>query len=126
MRVLKFRAWNKQEKRFLTQDEMTCIGGYYYTFGVDTAENHELCQFTGLFDKSGKEICEGDIIRCYDSNEEHSAFNTEVWFHEGKFLTRHYGFPVSSWSGRTQSWCEIIGNIYSGLQKRKEREESLK
>ena len=74
--------------------------------------HQEKDQFTGLFDKQSKEIYEGDILRCDDSNEDHVAFNTEVWFAQGQFLTKHFGFPVHSWCQKKESWCEVIGNIY--------------
>lgn len=116
-RIIKFRAWDSYQKIMYQWNE---IGE------LDQAMNLSLwnslnslvpqitiMQFTGLLDSKGVEIYEGDIIKCDDSNEDHEEFLTEVWFCNGQFLTKHYGFPVHSWSGKEKSWCEVIGNIYS-------------
>ena len=64
MKQVKFRAWEKSSKEMIEVYDIDFAGGI---INFNTAwrglEEVELMQYTGLKDKNGKEIYEGDIIK---------------------------------------------------------------
>lgn len=68
MREIKFRAWLTNENKMYDFDLNDSMGDHFnrldYGYG-----KYELLQYTGLLDKNGKEIYEGDIIRTVKPGE---------------------------------------------------------
>lgn len=132
-RVIKFRAYDAKNKYMAYQGtpDLETIQSFFYHFG-----DCELMQFTGLYDKNGKEVYEGDILMTENSlvriidnskvdNPEYLNWY-EVFWNENKGLncwslkiiktTRSGNFGLNN---RSNSYLniytdtsEIVGNIF--------------
>ena len=115
MREIKFRAWDKAEKRWYDYEDSEIFIDLHGQPLIYTAENPypfantdiELMQYTGLKDKNGKEIYEGDIIKYktiykWDKNP---IKLKPVVFENGMFTPQ----GVIKYLGNN---IEVIGNIH--------------
>ena len=64
MREIKFRAWNKENKKMLYEIPLATVN--FYSSLEEFFKHTELMQYTGLKDKNGKEIYESDLLKCED------------------------------------------------------------
>ena len=95
MRQIKFRAWDGKQmmNRLLTDrnwytDDNKCVCGAR----PEDATNLEIMQFTGLQDKNGVDVYEGDILKIDDDNDE-SIFEV-VWV-GSSWAKKYEGWPAS-------------------------------
>ena len=107
MREIKFRAWNKQRKEMIIVEEIHFkYNSIVYDEGIITSpmKNFEMMQFTGLKDKKGKEIYEGDVL---ENGFKDSKY--KIIFEDGKFVADQLeGFGIFD----IEDEWEVIGNIY--------------
>ena len=156
-REIKFRAWHKEEdKMYLnlqTGFNSHAIGGQYLE-ECFTDSDLEIMQYTGLKDKNGKEIYEGDILEVdiiMGEDEHRGVHSTEkgvVVFKSGCFnlditSVEYYGSSAridnEGYGEDTlinimfENESEVIGNIYEnpellelGKEEKNRKGEELK
>ena len=113
MRPLKFRVWDRTNKYF----KYVIFGNGGWDFGDSKfiQRDTEWMQFTGLLDKQGKEIYEGDIVKitCVCGHQE----NLPVEWRDGYngYYARakcQLDWDDEQLALKRPSCCEVVGNIY--------------
>lgn len=119
-RIIKFRVWDK------TKEKMRYPETYYHEakalwisldgIVVEALENEVyyndekfggiLMQYTGLKDKNGKEIYEGDVVKNIYGGI------GEILFDDQKHFRYEVAYGNEIWGLETTEKLEVIGNIY--------------
>ena len=119
MREIEFRAWDNEANRWVSSGEwldtmpvrVSLLEEYPPTCVIGSG-NYHLMQFTGLKDKNGKKIFEGDILK------DGKGQTGQVLWHRNSFLVewRERDYSGARIVERMYDDCfgcgEIIGNIY--------------
>jgi uncharacterized phage protein (TIGR01671 family) len=135
-REIKFRVWHKPTKQFVKQDifyldEPSSIGqlsvgldgtliqaGMYDDYSaVSDPEDYAIQQYTGLKDKNGVEIYEGDLLLSAFCRDEENPV-------EVSWGDKNNGWNVNHKNGQEgpllkihQQSYEVVGNIFEGVDK---------
>ena len=113
-REIKFRAWHNQIKEMTHDAQPINVFNEYLA-----KEQFELMQYTGLTDKNGVSIYEGDIVKTIDTNR-FKCLDGDlgiVSFTKGCFTLNspEYEYDQFVWLNRIGilgQYGEVIGNIY--------------
>jgi len=123
-RTIKFRAFVEPGGRYSPgmhdwkniTDSIDLECGWWksiFSIGCDPESTVYLMQFTGLLDKNGKEIYEGDIV--YINHRFGPNITGEVLYDEAFGCYRIKGDNITDWVERA-GFYEVIGNLYENSE----------
>ena len=131
--IPKYRAWDKRfsefvEDFFVSEDgkiyKKSTDTGYGIAISKETSDKVILMQSTGLKDKNGKEIFEGDVVRQVRTQPttENETITGVVTMLEGAWLIMNDCEKLASdlWSETDEN--EIIGNVYENRELLEDKE----
>lgn len=117
-REIKFRIWNDYDKKMIYWNEL--LKNKLANIFTMPSYNKWLMQYTGLHDKNGKEIYEGDILKSMQWNDIYLVKYIGTAF----YLCRkgNKGFnKITTWNNAEKS--EVVGNIYDNPELLGEADE---
>ena len=141
MRKIKFRIWDKTDKKMYYSPGITGLHSWFGSFFNESiGDKHAvLMQFTGLKDKNGKEIYESDVLELkkprnnlHPKNQKYLVKWVSEKFDDGE------GWYMNGWKFKRidnkggmstifdETDIEVIDNIYEGVLKEYENPKLLK
>ena len=120
MREIKFRAWDIGQEMLDHENLMSQRYSKYDDDNISNDTSHKIMQYTGLKDKNGKEIYEGDILENKRSggvfevlwgvpNESYAGWAVKWKLQD--FDIGHINYDLLYFKERMDN-CEILGNIH--------------
>lgn len=129
MRTIKFRAkwgdlWahgNLYIRKHEEFGDCAYIIGYTENPSTTIVDINTIGQFTGLHDKNGKKIYEGDIVKLSHVREDVGYIGFHALSASFRVIAKHTDFGIGNRGELHELDLEVIGNIYDNpeLLKRK-------
>lgn len=130
-REIKFRAWVFDEKMVDVEYLKNGKPKWFDIESQDLSDYNDdaiLLQYTGLKDKNGVEIYEGDLVECFDYkrscgvgqikfgkfDSSHEGGYSRYHYHQGFFIEGSNGEQIRDGMKEDIEWKDVvvIGNIY--------------
>lgn len=121
--IPKFRAWDEKNKEMfkdtfavIESGEVVTVEQDFITIAPDYifVDHLTIMQSTGLTDKNGKEIFEGDVVKMAKNVYSEPTYYEVVRHRGGAYRLESKQYGCELWLRHTD--CEIAGNIYENLE----------
>ena len=123
MRTIKFRGKIKVTGKWMYGDITRLYEDEFMQIDISDWDvfPETIGQFTGIVDRNGVEIYEGDIIQTYDSKGKPILHEVYYLESEARFATKLIGYENLNEGSLSQKWInelgfEVIGNIFDNRE----------
>lgn len=126
--IPRYRAWDSAKKKFVEHFFITDNGlicnmeeptlGYRLPIPIEKSEL-TLMQSTGLFDKNGKEIFDGDVVKMAKDVYSEPTYYEVVRHRGGAYRLESKKHGCELWLRHAD--CEVVGNVYENPELLEEK-----